>query len=196
MLEQQLQWTEHSALVLRIQRGDLAAEQELVHAFSRSTRIILRRIVSDLADQDDLFQEVFCLVLQKIRAGDPADPARLPGFISGLARNQALMFKRKSHREFSDEVLEMADPEPSPLQQLLQKERADLAAQTVAELPLARDREILYHFYILERPKGELCKDFQLTPDQLNRVLSRARQRYQELIHQKMGTVLNFPKKA
>jgi RNA polymerase sigma factor (sigma-70 family) len=196
VLEQQLQWTEHSALVLRIQRGDLDAEHELVNAFSRSTRIIIRRIVVDQADQDDLFQDVFCLILQKIRAGDPEDPARLPGFISGLARNQALMFKRKPNRTFSDEVMEMADPEPSPLQQLLQKERADLAAQTVAELPLQRDREILYHFYILESPKADLCKDFQLSPDQLNRVLSRARQRYHELVTQKMGTVLNFPKKA
>lgn len=196
MSEQQLQWSEHAVLVARIQRGDHDAEHDLVHSFSRSTRIILRRIVTNQADQDDLFQEVFCLILQKIRGGDPEDPARLPGFISGLARNVALMFKRKSARDSSDEVPDMPAPEPSPLHQLLQKEREDLAAQTVSELPLQRDRDILYHFYILERPKAELCKDFSLTPDQLNRVLSRARQRYLELINQKMGTVLKFPKKA
>lgn len=196
MSDQEQQWAEHTALVVRIQSGDREAEHELVVTFSRSTRIILRRIVTNATDQDDLFQDVLCIALQKIRGGELQDPARLPGFMSGLARNQALMFKRKFQRESSDEVPEMQDPEPNPLHQLLQKERDDLAAQTVAELPLQRDRDILYHFYILQKEKSQLCKTFALTPDQLNRVLSRARQRYAELITQKMATVAYFPEKA
>jgi RNA polymerase sigma-70 factor (ECF subfamily) len=51
----------------------------------------------------------------------------------------------------------------------------------MAELPSARDRQLLYRFYLGEEDKERICVDLKLTSLQFNRVLHRARERFREL---------------
>ena len=113
-------------LVQRILSGDPEAESELVQRFSRALRFLLGRLTRDEAAAEDLYQETFRLVIEKVRRGELREAERLPGFVSSLARNLFLGSVRRGGRrqkwEGDPEATETApDPAPGQLQKLLAK---------------------------------------------------------------------------
>jgi RNA polymerase sigma-70 factor, ECF subfamily len=177
----------NATLVARIRAREDEAAAALVQRFGRGVSVILRRVVREKAAVDDLYQDTFRLTIEKIRRGDPRDPDRLPGFVASLARNLAIdHLRRRARRRVEDvEAAEaFADPSPSPLDRLLDRERATLARQVIDGLGSDRDREVLYRFYIAEEDKEVICRQLALTSLHFNRVLHRARQRYRELFEE------------
>jgi len=171
-------------LVARILAGDRTAEEALVSKYGRGIAIILRRAANGRAVMDDLFQEVFLRAVEKIRAGEVREPERLSGFLCGLARNLAIdHFRREALTGSGTESVthQQSDPGPGPLDQVLQAEGQEFVRQTLAELPGARDRQLLLRFYIREEDKDRICADLKLSSLQFNRVLHRARERFGEL---------------
>lgn len=173
-------------LVRRIVSGDPGAEAELVRRFSRALSFLLRRLTRDEAAAEDLFQETFRRVIEKVRDGELREPEKLPGFVSSMARNLFLGSVRRSGRrqqwQGDPEVSEThPDPAPGQLTNLLARERAAAVRRVLAELKNDRDREILGRFYIADETKEDICRDLGLTDLHFNRVLFRARQRYKEL---------------
>jgi len=179
-------------LVRRIVSGDPAAEAELVQRFSRALSFLLRRLARDEAAAEDLYQETFRLVIEKVRGGELREPERLPGFVSSMARNLFLGSVRRSGRRQKwhgdPEATEIApDPAPGQLAKLLAQERAATVRHVLAELRNDRDREILSRYYIADENKEDICRDFDLSDLHFNRVLFRARQRYKELFESRHG---------
>lgn len=177
-----------SALVARIVAGDQAAEEELVHRYSRGVAAVLRQATGDRCISEDLSQDTFALVIEKLRRGELRDPERLPGFICGIARNLALSYFRTLRRQNAGANAlagSSAPPEPNPMDQVLLKERAEIVRQVLAELPTERDREILFRFYLQEEDKDMICNELKLDSLHFNRVLHRARQRYKELYQER-----------
>ncbi|HEX3526726.1 MAG TPA: RNA polymerase sigma factor [Thermoanaerobaculia bacterium] len=177
-------------LVHRIVSGDPTAEAELVQRFSRALTFLLRRLTRDEAAAEDLYQETFRLVIEKIRRGELREPARLPGFVSSMARNLFIGSTRTGSRRRKwhgdAEATETApDPAPGQLAKLLAQERAATVRRVLAELKNDRDREILSRYYIADENKEDICRDFALTDLHFNRVLFRARQRYKELFERR-----------
>lgn len=173
-------------LVRRIVAGDPAAESELVERFSRALSLLLRQLTRDAAAAEDLYQETFRLVIEKVRGGELRDPERLPGFVSSLARNLFVASARRSGRRRQwqgDPAASETAPDPSPgqLAKLLAQERAAAVRQVLGELKNDRDREILSRYYLAGEAKEDICRDLALTDLHFNRVLFRARQRYREL---------------
>jgi RNA polymerase sigma-70 factor (ECF subfamily) len=64
---------------------------------------------------------------------------------------------------------------------LLATEKAGIVRRILNELRPARDREVLYRFYIAEQEKEHICAELGLTSLHFNRILFRARERYREL---------------
>jgi RNA polymerase sigma-70 factor, ECF subfamily len=179
-------------LVHRIVSGDPAAEAELVHRFSRALTFLLKRLTRDEAAAEDLFQETFRMVIEKVRGGELREPEKLPGFVSSMARNLFLGSVRRSGRRQKwhgdPEATETApDPAPGQLTKLLVQERAVAVRQVLAELKNDRDREILSRYYIADEHKEDICRDLELSDLHFNRVLFRARQRYKELFERRQG---------
>lgn len=179
-------------LVHRIVSGDPAAETELVQRFSRALTFLLKRLTRDGAAADDLYQETFRLVIEKVRGGELREPEKLPGFVSSMARNLFLGSVRRTGRrqkwQGDAEATETApDPAPGQLTKLLARERAATVRRVLAELKNDRDREILSRYYIADENKEDICRDFELTDLHFNRVLFRARQRYKELFESRHG---------
>lgn len=180
-------------LVRRIVAGDPAAEAELVQRFSRAVSFLLRRLARDETMAEDLYQETFRLVIEKVRCGELREAERLPGFVSSLARNLFLGSARRGGRrqkwQGDPEAAESApDPAPGQLARLLAAERAALVRRVLDELKNDRDREILSRFYIADQPKEDICRALDLSDLHFNRVLFRARQRYRELFERWQGT--------
>jgi RNA polymerase sigma-70 factor (ECF subfamily) len=173
-------------LVRRIVSREPAAEAELVQRFSRALSFLLRRLTRDEAAAEDLYQETFRLVIEKVRNGELREPERLPGFVSSMARNLFLGSVRRGSRRQQwhgdSEATETApDPAPGQLASLLAKEKAAAVRGVLAELRNDRDREILSRHYISGEDKEDICRGLELSDLHFNRVLFRARQRFKEL---------------
>lgn len=179
-------------LVRRIVAGDPAAEAELVRRFDRALTFLLRRLTRDEAVAEDLYQETFRLVIEKVRSGELREAERLPGFVSSLARNLFLGAARTSGRRRKwhgdpEETVAAPDPAPGQLARLLARERAAAVRGVLSELRNDRDREILSRYYIAGEQKEDICRDLELSDLHFNRVLFRARQRYKELFESRHG---------
>lgn len=179
-------------LVRRIRSGEPAAEAELVQRFSRALTFLLRQLTRDEALAEDLYQETFRLVIEKVRGGELREPEKLPGFVSSMARNLFLGTVRRSGRrqkwQGDPEAAETApDPAPGQLSKLLAQERAAAVRLVLEELRNDRDREILSRYYIADEAKEDICRDLDLSDLHFNRVLFRARQRYKELFESRHG---------
>jgi RNA polymerase sigma-70 factor, ECF subfamily len=138
-------------LVNRIRAGDRQAEAELVERYNRGVRVIIRREVGDAAIADDLYQETFCLVLEKIRRGEVREPEKLSGFVCSVASNLVIShFRRAARREIStgtEEITSLPHPAPNQLEELLRKEKVELVRQVLKEMPNQRDIQALFRFY-------------------------------------------------
>ena len=177
-------------LARRIAAGDREAEGELVRRYSRGVLFHLRRMSRDPAESDDLHQETFRVVIERLRREELADPSRLAAFTLRTARNLFLMAQRKRVRRGEDrdetdregELDDPADPAPGQLAEVLREETVARVHAVLRELPTARDRAVLLRFYVAEEDKERICADLGLSSLHFNRVLFRARQRLRELL--------------
>ena len=172
-------------LARRIQAGDAAAEAEMVERYSDGLTFMLRRMTGrpDLAD--DLHQDAFRIVLERLRGPGLAEPERLSGFLRRTARNLFIGDYRKKLRRRTDDLEDAeppADPAPSQLSRSMLDEEATLVRRLIGELKPDRDRQILYRFYIAEEPKERIRAELGLSSLHFNRVLHRARQRFRDLL--------------
>jgi RNA polymerase sigma-70 factor (ECF subfamily) len=187
-----------AGLVRRIGEGDLQAETDLVARYSRGLLFHLRRMTKNPAASDDLHQETFRVVLERLRGDGLGAPEQLSGFIFRTARNLFLGEYRKQRRhgegEAPEEIPETEDPAPGQLETVLREEEAALVQRLIGELGTERDRHVLLRFYVAEEDKERICGDFGLSALHFNRVLFRARQRLKELLLEQQGGRLSAGK--
>jgi RNA polymerase sigma-70 factor (ECF subfamily) len=94
-LDQDRQIIELEILVLRCQRGEREAFEELVRAWERRLFFYIRRLVADEADAWQVLQEVWLQVLRGIRG--LRDPRRLPVWLYALTRNTIMSHHRERY---------------------------------------------------------------------------------------------------
>lgn len=180
---------DYASLVQRIIDGDAAAEAELISIFKDRVSHITRRIAHNASLAEDLWQDTVFTVIKKIRNGDLQQPESLGYFVASVARNHALEQMRGIRRRAS-EGLEHAehvpDRSPSPLDQLQTSENRKEIRQLIDEL-IPRDKAVILRFYINEEPKEVICADLDLTSDQFDRVVHRARKRFKALYLKRKG---------
>ncbi len=173
-------------LVRRIGAGDAGAESRLYEHYHRGLLFLLRRLTGGAADAEDLLQETFRIVLERLRGRGLEDPGRLLGFLRGTARNLVLAERRKlgrRPRESSpEEMVEIVDPAPSAAETLLRSEETRLFRRLLGELRVERDRQLILRFYIAGEEKEQICSALGLSTSHFKRVLFRARQRFKELL--------------
>jgi RNA polymerase sigma-70 factor, ECF subfamily len=178
-------------LVSRIRAGDQQAQAELVERYSQGVQVILRREISNTTIVEDLYQETFRIVLEKIRQGDVREPERLSGFVRGVARNLIIEHFRRATRLAKEANVDAAEPLPHPapdqFEELLLKEKSDLIRQIFKVMSNKRDIQVLLRYYLAEEDKERICADLGLTRRYFNVVLQRARERFRELYEQALG---------
>lgn len=170
-------------LVERIIAGDSAAETELWTRFKGGIFQIVLNNVRDYHLAEDLSQETYVIILEKIRNGDVRQPEKLRAFVSQVARfhtiEQIRIFKRK-HLEDLGAAEHVSDPNPNQLNRLETAEELQEIRGLIQNL-IPRDRELITRLYINEEPKDSICADLGLTSTQFDRIVHRARQRYRAL---------------
>src|SRR6185295_8598659 len=175
-----------SDLVRRIAAGDSRAETALVERYSRGLRCLLRHLGAPPELADDLHQETFRIVLERLRRRGLDEPAGLAGFLRGTAKNLLTAERRKTARRRTDadsEGLESAvHPAQGQLSSVLLEEEAAIVRRLIGEMPTDRDRQLLLRFYVAEEEKESICADLGLDSLHFNRVLFRARHRFKDLL--------------
>ncbi len=171
-------------LAQRIRTGDPEAERALLGRFGRGVRTILWNVCRDRSVVDDLFQETFRVLLQRLRAGTVRDPSQLSAFVATLARNLATEHFRRARKGEGDPSVTLEwleDPRPSAPELVARAEQGALVRRILEELPVPRDRDVLRRFYLGQESKEQIQADHGLSSLQFNRVLHRARERFGEL---------------
>jgi RNA polymerase sigma-70 factor, ECF subfamily len=177
-------------LVRRIIERDARAEDEMARRYKNGIFQIIFQVVRNHAVAEDLCQDTLVKALEKIRQGDVREPARLSGFILGIAKFIAIDYIRKLRSAIKIEDVGAAehvpDPANNPYEQIVEKENAQIVRRIIGEMSIQRDRDVLFRYYILEEEKDKICTDLRVSREQLSRIIFRARQRYKEL-HEKLA---------
>lgn len=173
-------------LAQRIGRGDRSAETELFERYGRGVLYLLNRKTRDPESALDLRQETFRIAIEHLRAQGLQEAERIGAYLRGIAVNLAIADGRKTTRRAttadSDAVELVADPAASPVESVSRDQVRDAVRSLLAELPVARDREILARFYLEDEDKESICTGLGVDSAHFNRVLFRAKQRFAELV--------------
>jgi RNA polymerase sigma-70 factor (ECF subfamily) len=148
---QEVQWgraLSFESELTRLRGGDVEAIAALLERYQHRLYRYLLRIVRRPETAEDLFQQTWLRVMEKIRSYDPQ--RAFDGWLFALARNLAIDHLRRYQPESLDEPLPSGDARtelipqagPGALEQLLAGERHVRVAECVAGLPLVF-REVL-----------------------------------------------------
>lgn len=167
----------------RLRDGDRATAEHFDKYFKARLTIKLWKRGLAKSAIDDVIQETFMRVLEKLRS--PAgivSPASFGGFVFAVCKNVAFEEDRQNSKldQFGDECLELPSSDPDIEQMLLRGERGAKALRTL-KLVKGKEEEILRALFIEGASKDEVCKRFQITRDYLRVVLHRAIARFRLL---------------
>ncbi|MCI5105158.1 MAG: sigma-70 family RNA polymerase sigma factor [Pseudomonadales bacterium] len=180
------QFETSESIVAAIYQGDRNAEEALVRKYGRALSYILGKRTGDSERAADLQQETFLVVIQKLRSKPLDDPSKLAAYLQSTAVNLFIgEIRKESRRKTSADsslVEAMARSSEDSYQTLLRREAGAATRQLIEELKNDRDRQILKLYYLQDKDKLEICDELELSHRHFDRVISRARLRFKELI--------------
>lgn len=173
-------------LAQRIARGDRSAESELWRRYARGLRIIVFQRTRDDALAQDIVQDAFRIALGHLRRGRLENLDAVAAFLRGIALNVLSEHRRAAQREvpLDPEVADTlpADAMRGPYDAVSTEERQRIVRRLIQELPVARDRDLLWRYFVLDQDKPQLCHDLELSTEHFDRVLHRAKARFRALM--------------
>lgn len=173
-------------LVSAISKGNSQAESVLLEKYYRKVLFILRKRTGNEEHARDLCQETFRVILERLRKCPLDEPEKLPSYILSTAINLHIGEIRKAERRktYADsEYLDAVACEDIGHFDELARERAKQAVRSLlGELDNDRDRRILYRYYIDEMDKEDVCRELDLSHRHFDKVISRARKRFKDLL--------------
>ncbi len=175
-----------ASLAIQVRQGEKSAEEELVGRYSRGLLSFLRRKTDDDDLADDLHQDTFRIVLERLRASGLEDPSHLAGFIHATAKNLVIAhFRKQARRKTEPDSAAIDNSSHHGITQsdaTMRDEQAKMVRTLLDELRSDRDRELLLRFYLDEEDKQSICIALGLTEKHFNQVMFRARERFRELL--------------
>jgi RNA polymerase sigma-70 factor, ECF subfamily len=167
---------------------------EVYRDFPGLRALILRR-VRDPEIAADILQDAAVTTLEKLRGGNISRPENIGGFLYRVALNHVRNYRRKDRAPVtSSDDLESL---PSPQGHVEwegggRRDWARIAQRVLAELPTARDRELLVRFYLRDEDKNAICAELGLSNEHFHRVIFRARNRFRALLEAKGFATADF----
>jgi len=168
--------------VERLREGDPSTELHFVTYFDQLLRIKLRSRMLASETVEDLRQETYIRVFGKLREGEIRQPERIGAFVNSTCNNVLMEFYRSSSRTspWDDSYLEMPDHAVNVEGSLVTKQMKERVRQVIGELP-KKDRDLLRAFFLEEKDKDEVCRQFGVDRDYLRVLLHRAKDKFRVL---------------
>lgn len=158
--------------------GDRDAFAQIVARYQALVASIAYNATGSLARSEDLAQETFLAAWRHLPS--LAEPAKLRGWICGIARNLSANSHRRSRREpvHDAEPLETAVETPTaddlPSDQAISREEEAILWRSIEQIP-APYREPLILFYRDGQSAERVAELLELSPDTVRQRLSRGR---------------------
>lgn len=151
---------------------------------------LLRKELRDFALADDLCNETFRIVLERLRRQPLADPSGISSYLAQTARNLVREHRRTEARQRTEtgqqaEMEAVARQELDPVLIVQSQSRADAVRRVLEEIPHPRDREILVRVYLYDQDKDQICRDLRIDASHYKRVIHRARKRFRTLLEER-----------
>ena len=172
--------------VARLRRGDVNALAELIARYQNRLYRYLLRLVRQPAEAEDLFQQTWLKVVEKIRSFDAG--RNFDAWLFTLARNLAIDHLRRIHPRSLDEPIadderaetavdRLPSGDPAPFERALASERRTHIGEAMAALPVIY-REVLALRFEEEMKIEEIA---QVTGTPLSTVKTRLRRSLEQL---------------
>ncbi len=163
-----------------------AALQEL----RRGVRVLLIKELRDSALADDLCNETFRVVIERLREEPLKDQSKLPYYLAQTARHLVIANRQKSQRRRTDTGQQQAiddasDPEHEPSVILARQARATAVRKVLEEMRSTRDREILVRVYLHDQDREQVCRELGIDESHFKRVIFNARERFRTLMERR-----------
>jgi RNA polymerase sigma-70 factor (ECF subfamily) len=131
---------------------------------------------------EDLRQETYIRVLVTLRKDGIRQPERFGAFVNSTCNYVLQEFYRASSRTspWDDSYLEMPDHAVNVEGLLVTRQMKDRVRQVIEELP-KKDRDLLRAFFLEEKDKDEVCRQFGVDRDYLRVLLHRAKDKFRVL---------------
>jgi len=167
-------------LAARIRSGDVVAEEEVIGIFQGRVRGFAMANTRDPDLAEELVQEVLWAVIRALREGRVQQPARLPAFVWGAARNLLNDRLRNRSREKLEPLTdEMEFSQPALGQQEFERNRA--ARQAIGTLE-PHERGVLLLSLVDGLKPEQIAARLGITYDSVRQRKSRALKKLAELL--------------
>jgi RNA polymerase sigma factor (sigma-70 family) len=148
-------------------------------------RLLISRRAGDPNVGADLLNDALCITWEKWQAHQIERADCIAGYIFQVAMNLLRNHRRSAverpEKRAATTVLDTLEHDAAGDRQIEDKLAARVKA-ALSEMGGARDREVLLRFYFHDEDGESICRDLNLTPQQLARVLHRARARLRKLL--------------
>ena len=166
-----------------IRNGNQKAEEDLCRAVQSGLMVILTvGMGMSTTDAEVVSQETLMMTLVKLRAGSIEKPGSLKSFIHNTGRYKALEHFRIKRIESGDDIDKLVAGGLTPFEIEMRNELRKELRLFIAELDQERDRDILNLSCLEDLDKKVVCEMLDLSPENFDRVLYRARKRLGEVI--------------
>jgi RNA polymerase sigma-70 factor (ECF subfamily) len=174
--------------VAQLRRGDLDALSALITRYQNRLYRFLLRLVRDKSEAEDLFQQTWVHVAEKIRHFDPS--RNFDAWLFTVARNLAIDHLRRVRPASLDQpvsedesqgtaVDRLVANDPAPLDRVLANERATRLGTALDELPIGY-REVMTLRFEEEMKIEEIAQVLSIP---LSTVKSRLRRSLEQMRH-------------
>ncbi len=182
-------------IVERVRAGDATGMEDLYSSFGAGIRFhVYRRF--GIQDLEDKVHDIFLMIAEAIRAGEPRQPERLAGYIRTIRRQIATFVEKAVYTRRKqtgiDAGMLLSDHGADPEYRAIQRQHMEIAMRILKSAP-RRDREVLVRFYLDEQSVDQICRELDLTENQFRLIKSRAKARFERLaqarLHLRLGRI-------
>jgi RNA polymerase sigma factor (sigma-70 family) len=171
---------------------DLAIET-IMDMYGDEIKRLVFAYVKNSADTDDVTQEVFVTIYQKLNTFQ--GNSSLKSWIYSIAINKCKDYLRSWHarnKRLRDRLITtshtMKKDEITPEEQAIQKDHSSELFHTVMELPI-KYREVIILFYFKELSTGEISQVLNMNEATVRTRLNRGRAKLKECLSSERGGV-------
>ncbi|HLJ13408.1 MAG TPA: sigma-70 family RNA polymerase sigma factor [Bryobacteraceae bacterium] len=176
-------------VVEMIRSGKPGGLERLYFMARNFTFFIMRQLGNE--DVQDKVHDVFVAAAQAIHSGKLRDSSRLTPFLTTVTRFytygqiERRMVRRKYHAPLESTNIPDSCVDLEQGVYLSQKTRI---VREILQSMAARDRDVLYRFYVAEQSKEQICKEMKLTPTQFRLLKSKAKSLFAKLGRRRLKT--------
>ena len=174
----------------RLREGDPVTTEHFITYFTERLTLKLWKRRYAEADREDIIQETFKRVYEKLRSPNGIQsPDKFGAYVFGICDNYLLERYRieSKKQQLDDDCINIAALDPTAEQLWIRGEEAAEVRRTL-KLMRAADAKLLVDVFVRKRPKDEVCKDAGSTRGNLRVKLHRAIARFRFLHPKGKGT--------